>query len=344
MATNPSQADASIDRETSRSDPVLEVTGLKVYFPLSRGIWSISRTEFVRAVDDVTFHIGKAETLGLVGESGCGKSTTGRAIVGLVRPTSGSIEFRGTELTSLGKRAYRLMRAGFQMVFQDPYSSLDPRATVGDIIEEPLLVHNLHKSSSARKARVGELLNVVGLSRGAASRYPHEFSGGERQRIGIARAISVEPDLIVADEPVSALDVSIRAQITNLLEDLQAKLKISFLFIAHDLAIVQRISQRVAVMYLGRIVEIGTVADVYSHPRHPYTVALLSAIPIADPRAEKARRRIILTGGVPSASNPPSGCAFRTRCWKAQAICAEIRPPLEPSNGGHAAACHFPES
>jgi oligopeptide transport system ATP-binding protein len=316
---------------------LLQVQNLKVLFPVRRGLFSAAH-EFVKAVDDVSFSIAPGETLGLVGESGCGKTTLGRAIVRLVEPTAGNILFEGQDLALLNGAELRAKRRSLQMIFQDPYSSLNPRMTVEDIIGEALDIHGLADGKSARAKRVAELLKAVGLDAAYAQRYPHEFSGGQRQRIGIARALAVEPKLIVCDEPVSALDVSVQAQIINLLQDLQQQHGIAYLFIAHDLAVVEHISRRVMVMYLGKVVEKGACAQVFDNPRHPYTAALMSATPVADPMAPKAR--IPLTGEIPSPLKPPPGCPFHPRCWKAQAVCKEVVPLLE--GPGHPAACHFP--
>ncbi len=319
--------------------PLLDVRNLVKHFGVTTGI--LGRTVgAVQAVDGISLTIQRGETVGLVGESGCGKSTAGRAILQLYRPSSGEVFFDGQDLTKLGDEAMRRMRRRMQMIFQDPYASLNPKMTVADIVAEPLVIHNL-LPRAARAARVKELLELVGLNPASATRYAHEFSGGQRQRIGIARALAAEPDLIVCDEPVSALDVSIQAQIVNLLEDLQQRLGLTYLFIAHDLSVVRHISNRVAVMYLGRIVEIAESDTLYDAPLHPYTQALLSAVPIPDPAVEKDRRRVILTGDVPSPVNPPSGCRFRTRCPFAMEVCAQIDPPFVDQGNGHKVACHL---
>jgi oligopeptide transport system ATP-binding protein len=317
---------------------LVEVRNLKMYFPITQGIIVQRRIGAVKAVDGVSFGIVRGETLGLVGESGCGKSTTGRAILQLYRPTAGEVHFGGEDLIALKGEQLRRMRRRMQMIFQDPYASLNPRMTVGDIIGEPLVVHGIAKGKE-RRERVQELLRVVGLNPYFVNRYPHEFSGGQRQRIGVARALAVQPEFIICDEPISALDVSIQAQIINLLEELQDEFNLTYLFIAHDLAVVRHISDRVAVMYLGKIVELTNRVELYDNPLHPYTQALLSAIPIPDPVVEEERRRVILEGDVPSSSNPPVGCNFSTRCPVVMDICGEQEPEFVEVSEGHGAAC-----
>ena len=323
------------------SEFLLEVRNLVKHFTVGGGLFG-GPHGIVRAVDDVSFAIRRGETLGLVGESGCGKTTTGRAILQLDPPTSGQVLFEGRDLTTLDEAELRGMRRRMQVIFQDPYSSLNPRMTVGQIIAEPLGVHGIVRPAAARASRVRELLGRVGLLPQHGSRYPHELSGGQRQRVGIARALAMEPTLIVCDEPVSALDVSIQAQIINLLEDLQRDLGLTYLFIAHDLAVVRHISDRIAVMYLGKIVEVGTRDQIYERPSHPYTRALLSAVPDVT-KLGAATGRIRLEGDVPTPISPPSGCRFRTRCWKAQEKCAQEEPLLQISPNGSRSACHFPE-
>jgi oligopeptide transport system ATP-binding protein len=318
---------------------LLEVKGLKMYFPVTSGIIFQRRVAEVKAVDDVSFFIRRGETLGLVGESGCGKTTTGRCILQLYKPTSGQIVFEGQNLVELDGGSMRAMRRKMQIIFQDPYGSLNPRMTCGDIVGEPLKVHKLTSGRGEYRDRVAELLQVVGLNPYMADRYPHEFSGGQRQRIGIARALAVSPSFLVCDEPVSALDVSIQAQVINLLEELQEQFGLTYLFIAHDLSVVRHISDRVAVMYLGHIVEIADRAELYENPLHPYTKALLSAVPIPDPIVEAKRERIILTGDVPSPMNPPAGCVFHTRCPIAIDDCKLAMPELHEVGKDHWVAC-----
>lgn len=324
----------------SGDNKILRVENLVKHFPISRGIILQKQVGAVHAVDGVSFDIFKGETLGLVGESGCGKSTTGRTILQLYRPTAGDVYFNDVNLVTLKSEDLRKMRRKMQMIFQDPYASLNPRMTVGEIIGEPMIIHQT-ANDKEREDRVQYLLRMVGLNPAFANRYPHEFSGGQRQRIGVARALALDPELIVCDEPISALDVSIQAQVVNLLEDLQRDLNLTYLFIAHDLSMVRHISDRVAVMYLGIIVELTSRDELYSHPLHPYTQALLSAVPIPDPLAEEKRQRIILQGDVPSPVNPPSGCRFRTRCPLATTICAEAKPDFREVSPGHFVACHL---
>ncbi|AVX19895.1 MAG: ABC transporter ATP-binding protein [Bacillota bacterium] len=313
--------------------PLVEVKGLKKFFEVGHG-------QVLKAVNNLNLTIHKGETVGLVGESGCGKSTAGRTIIRLYEPTAGQVLFNGRNIYDLKGKELLQLRRGMQMIFQDPYASLNPRMTVGDIIGEALDIHGLAKGK-ARQERIIELLRLVGLNAEHANRFPHEFSGGQRQRVGIARALAVEPQFIICDEPISALDVSIQAQVVNLLKDLQEKMGLTYLFIAHDLAMVKYISDRVAVMYLGKMVELAESFELYDRPLHPYTQALLSAIPIPDPEVEASRQRIILQGDVPSPINPPSGCHFRTRCRYAKPICAEQEPELRDMGGGHMVACHF---
>ncbi|KUL41970.1 ABC transporter ATP-binding protein [Streptomyces regalis] len=334
------------------AEPILEVSGLYKHYPLTQGVLFKKQVGAVKAVDGVDFTLRRGETLGIVGESGCGKSTVAKMLVNLERPTAGSIKYKGEDITKLSGRALKAVRRNIQMVFQDPYTSLNPRMTVGDIIGEPYDIHPEVAPKGDRRRKVRDLLDVVGLNPEYINRYPHQFSGGQRQRIGIARGLALRPEVIVADEPVSALDVSVQAQVINLMDRLQNEFKLSYVFIAHDLSIVRHISDRVGVMYLGRIVEIGKDAEIYDHPTHPYTQALLSAVPVPDPEAREHRERIILAGDVPSPTNVPSGCRFRTRCWKAQERCVLEAPPLTvPSHfaqasgpEAHASACHFAEA
>ncbi|HVM16181.1 MAG TPA: ABC transporter ATP-binding protein [Gaiellaceae bacterium] len=325
-------------------EALVEVENLKVYFPIKSGIVLDRHVGDVRAVDDVSLRIERGETLGLVGESGCGKSTVGRAILRLYEPTAGRIVFDGEDITTLSEAELRPLRRRMQMVFQDPFASLNPRHSVGRIVGEPLRVHGLARGKAATQ-RVRELLETVGLPPDAASRYPHEFSGGQRQRVGLARSLALNPDFVVADEPVSALDVSIQAQIINLLEDLQREFDLTYLFIAHDLAVVRHISDRIAVMYLGSIVEVSPAEELYENPLHPYTITLLSAVPIPDPVVEREREAILLAGDLPSPANPPPACRFHTRCPYVQPTrCRDEAPPLRPfGTSGHLAACHWVE-
>ncbi len=325
---------------TDQNEILVEVQDLKMHFPITQGIVIQHQIGAVKAVDGISFFVRRGETLGLVGESGCGKSTTGRCIVQLYRPTSGSVYFEGQDLTKIKGQKLRSMRRNMQMIFQDPYASLNPRMTVGNIIGEPIEIHKLASNKKEREERVQELLRIVGLNPYMSNRYPHEFSGGQRQRIGVARALAVEPSFIVCDEPISALDVSIQAQIINLLEELQEKFSLTYLFIAHDLSVVRHISNRVAVMYLGKLVELTTRKELYDNPLHPYSQALLSAVPIPDPVVEEKRQRIILTGDVPSPVNPPSGCRFHTRCPQAIDVCKEQDPEFYDRGNGHWVACH----
>jgi oligopeptide/dipeptide ABC transporter ATP-binding protein len=336
---------SSADQATSGNGrkPLIEVRDLEKHFPLRKGIIFQKQVGAVRAVDGISFDVLEGETLGLVGESGCGKSTTARLITRLLEPTGGSIVYHGKDIAHLGRAELKPMRRDMQMIFQDPYSSLNPRKTVGTIIGEPFIIHKLERDEGKRKKLVQELMDVVGLNPEHYNRFPHEFSGGQRQRIGVARAIALKPKLLVADEPVSALDVSIQAQIINLLAELQRELGLTIIFIAHDLSVVRHVCDRIAVMYLGKVVELADAQQLFDHPRHPYTGALLSAVPVPDPRLARNKQRQVLGGDVPSPTNPPAACRFHTRCPKAQdGKCNVEEPLLEIKEGGNVAACHFP--
>ncbi|MFF4312068.1 ABC transporter ATP-binding protein [Streptomyces sp. 900105755] len=345
------EAVAVLEKPVDRGEPILQVRNLVKHFPLTQGIVFKRQIGAVKAVDGVSFDLYQGETLGVVGESGCGKSTVAKLLMNLEKATAGEIFYKGQDITRLSGKALKAVRRNIQMIFQDPYTSLNPRMTVGDIIGEPFDIHPEVAPKGDRRKRVKELLDVVGLNPEYINRYPHQFSGGQRQRIGIARGLALNPEVIICDEPVSALDVSVQAQVINLMEGLQDEFNLSYIFIAHDLSIVRHISDRVGVMYLGKIAEIGTDEQIYEHPTHPYTQALLSAVPVPDPQDRERRERIILTGDVPSPANPPSGCRFRTRCWKAEDRCAQEVPLLAiperfkgtDTPAAHESACHFAE-
>jgi peptide/nickel transport system ATP-binding protein/oligopeptide transport system ATP-binding protein len=340
MSVDASQQDAR--PVPTEGDALIEVRDLVKEFPIKGSYLVRRQLGAVHAVDGVSFDVRRGETFGIVGESGCGKSTTARLLLRLLDPTSGSVRFDGREIGTLKSGQIKPLRREMQMIFQDPYSSLNPRRTVGTIISEPFAIHGMHDGKGERKRVVQELMDTVGLNPEHYNRYPHEFSGGQRQRIGVARALALKPKLIVADEPVSALDVSIQAQILNLLRDLQREFGLTLIFIAHDLSVVRHMCDRVAVMYLGKIVELADSDQLYSHPRMPYTGALMSAVPVADPALAATKKRQLLVGDVPSPTNPPPACRFHTRCWKAQEICRTVAPELEVKEGGNVAACHFP--
>ncbi|MEV6576738.1 dipeptide ABC transporter ATP-binding protein [Streptomyces sp. NPDC051582] len=350
-AASETAAVAAIEAPVDRGEPILQVRNLVKHFPLTQGILFKKQIGAVRAVDGISFDLHQGETLGIVGESGCGKSTVAKLLMLLETATSGEVFYKGQDITKLSGKALKAVRRNIQMVFQDPYTSLNPRMTVGDIIGEPFEIHPEVAPKGDRRRKVQELLDVVGLNPEYINRYPHQFSGGQRQRIGIARGLALQPEIIICDEPVSALDVSVQAQVINLMAKLQDEFNLSYIFIAHDLSIVRHISDRVGVMYLGRMAEIGSDEQIYEHPTHPYTQALLSAVPVPDPEAREGRERIILTGDVPSPANPPSGCRFRTRCWKAEDRCSTEEPLLAiPTRfqglntpAAHESACHFAE-
>ncbi|GGU08855.1 ABC transporter ATP-binding protein [Streptomyces violascens] len=350
-ASTTSEVEAILDTRVDRGEPILQVRNLVKHFPLTSGILVKKQVGAVKAVDGISFDLYQGETLGIVGESGCGKSTVAKLLMTLEKATAGEVFYKGQDITKLSGRALKAVRRNIQMVFQDPYTSLNPRMTVGDIIGEPFDIHPEVAPKGDRRRKVQELLDVVGLNPEYINRYPHQFSGGQRQRIGIARGLALNPEIIICDEPVSALDVSVQAQVINLMDKLQGEFNLSYIFIAHDLSIVRHISDRVGVMYLGKMAEIGTDEQIYEHPTHPYTQALLSAVPVPDPEAREHRERIILSGDIPSPANPPSGCRFRTRCWKVQDRCSTEVPLLAiperfqglDSPVAHESACHFAE-